>query len=41
MQKIWAQQNPSLSEKIKELSRLRYGRDQAVVEAEIAKRSRL
>jgi len=41
MQKIWAQQNPSLSEKIKELSRLRYGRDQAMVEAEISKRARL
>jgi hypothetical protein len=41
MQKIWAEENPALSEKIKELSRLKYGRDQAVVEAEIAKRSRL
>ncbi len=41
MQKIWAQQNPDLSEKIKELSRLRYGRDQAMVEAEISKRARL
>ncbi len=41
MQPIWKQQSPELSEKIKELSRLKFGRDKAVVEAEIAKRARL
>ncbi|MGI5825900.1 MAG: type IV secretory system conjugative DNA transfer family protein [Patescibacteria group bacterium] len=41
MPAIWKQYNPELSEKIKELSRLKYGKDRAVVEAEIAKRARL
>ncbi|PIS14661.1 hypothetical protein COT64_01480 [Candidatus Shapirobacteria bacterium CG09_land_8_20_14_0_10_39_12] len=41
MPPIWKQYNPELSEKIKELSRLRYGKDRALVEAEIAKRARL
>ncbi len=41
MQPIWRQQNPELSEKIKELSRLKFGQDRAVVEAEIARRARL
>lgn len=38
---IWSQMNKDLSEKIKELSRLRYGKDRAVVEAEISRRARL
>jgi hypothetical protein len=33
--------NPELAEKIKELSRLKYGRDRALVEAEVARRARL
>jgi hypothetical protein len=41
MPAIWKQYNPELSEKIKELSRLKYGKDRAVIEAEIAKRARL
>lgn len=41
MQSIWKEMNKELSEKIKELSRLKFGRDRAIVEAEIAKRSRL
>jgi hypothetical protein len=41
MQSIWKQMNPELSEKIKELSRLKFGKDRAVIEAEIAKRARL
>ncbi|HUW24696.1 MAG TPA: ATP-binding protein [Patescibacteria group bacterium] len=41
MPPIWKEQNPELSEKIKELSRLKYGKDRALVEAEIAKRARL
>ena len=41
MPSVWGQMNKELAEKVKELSRLRYGRDQAVVEAEIAKRARL
>jgi len=41
MQPIWKEMNKDLSEKIKELSRLRYAKDQAEVEAEISKRARL
>jgi len=41
MPPIWREMNKDLSEKIKELSRLRYGKDRAVVEAEINKRARL
>jgi hypothetical protein len=41
MPPIWAQQNPKMSEMVRELSRLKYGRSKAVVEAEIAQRSRL
>jgi len=41
MQSIWSQMSPELSEKIKELSRLKFGRDRAIVEADIGKRSRL
>lgn len=41
MPSIWKEQNPELSEKIKELSRLKYGKDRAVVEAEIGRRARL
>ncbi|MCL5091182.1 MAG: type IV secretion system DNA-binding domain-containing protein [Patescibacteria group bacterium] len=41
MPPIWKQMNTDLSEKIKELSRLRYGKDREVVEAEIAKRAKL
>jgi len=41
MQPIWKAMNPELSEKIKELSRLKYGKPKEVVEAEIAKRARL
>ena len=33
--------NPRVSELIRELSRLKYGRDAAVVEAEVAKRAKL
>lgn len=33
--------NPRVSELVRELSRLKYGRDAAVVEAEIAQRARL
>jgi len=36
-----ALENPELAEKIKELSRLKYGRDRALVEAEVARRARL
>ena len=41
MQPIWKEMNKDLSEKIKELSRLKYAKDRAVVEAEISKRARL
>lgn len=41
MPPIWKQQNPELSEKIKELSRLKYGKPKEAVEAEIARRARL
>ncbi|HUV72131.1 MAG TPA: hypothetical protein VMW25_03925 [Clostridia bacterium] len=41
MPSIWQQMNPELSEKIKELSRLKYAKDRALIEAEIAKRARL
>ena len=41
MPPIWQAMNKDLAEKIKELSRLKYGRDRAVVEAEIAKRAKL
>ncbi|HNP89032.1 MAG: AAA-like domain protein [Microgenomates group bacterium ADurb.Bin219] len=41
MPPIWQQQNPKMSEMVKELSRLKYGRSKAVVEAEIAQRARL
>ena len=36
-----ALENPQLAEKIKELSRLKYGKDRALIEAEIARRARL
>ena len=32
--------NPELAEKIKELSRLKYGQDRALVEAEVARRTK-
>jgi hypothetical protein len=35
------QANPKVGEMIKQLSRLRYGRDMAIVEAEISRRARL
>jgi len=41
MPPIWKQYNPELSEKIKELSRLKFGKERAIVEAEISKRARL
>lgn len=41
MPPIWAQQNPKMAEMVRELSRLKYGRSKAVVEAEITQRSRL
>jgi len=41
MPSIWKQMNPELAEKIKELSRLKYGQPKEVVEAEIAKRAKL
>jgi len=41
MPSIWKEQKPELSEKIKELSRLKYGKDRVVVEAEIGRRARL
>lgn len=41
MTKEKALQNPRVSELVKELSRLKYGRDMAVVEAEITQRARL
>ena len=41
MPPIWKEQNPELSEKIKELSRLKFGKERAIVEAEISKRARL
>jgi len=41
MSKEKALENPDLAEKIKELSRLKYGRDRALVEAEVARRARL
>jgi len=41
MQPIWKQMNRELSEKIKELSRVRYGKPRDIVEAEIARRARL
>lgn len=41
MSKEKAMANPRVSELIKELSRLKYGRDVAVVEAEISQRARL
>jgi len=41
MPPIWKHMDAVLAEKIKELSRLRYGRDRVAVEAEIAKRARL
>jgi len=41
MNKEKALKNPRVSELIRELSRLKYGRDMAVVEAEIAQRARL
>ncbi|MDD3735472.1 MAG: ATP-binding protein, partial [Candidatus Pacebacteria bacterium] len=36
-----ALENPKLAEKIKELSRLKYGRDRALVGVEVAQRARL
>ncbi len=41
MPPIWAQMSPKVAEMIKELSRLKFGRSKAVVEAEIAQRARL
>ncbi|RJR24114.1 DUF87 domain-containing protein [Candidatus Microgenomates bacterium] len=41
MPPIWKEMSPELSEKIKELSRLKYGKERSLVEAEIAKRARL
>ena len=41
MPPIWQQMNPKVSEMVKELSRLKFGRSRAVVEAEIAQRARL
>ena len=41
LNKEQAMKNPRVAELIKELSRLKYGRDAATVEAEIAKRARL
>jgi len=41
MPPIWKEYNPKISEMIKELSRLKYGKSRAVVEAEMAKRARL
>jgi len=41
MPPIWNQMNPKIAEMVKELSRLKYGRSRAVVEAEIAQRARL
>ncbi len=41
MSKIKAEENPRVAEIIKEMSRLKYGRDEKLVEAEIARRSNL
>lgn len=41
MEKIKAQRNPKVAEIIREMSRLKYGRDVRLVEAEIARRAKL
>ena len=41
MEKIKAMKNPRVAEIIREMSRLKYGRDLRLVEAEIARRARL
>ena len=41
MSKVRAMANPKVAEMIKQLSRLKYGRDKEIVEAEIARRARL
>ena len=41
MSKIKAMENPRIAEIIKEMSRLKYGKDEKLVEAEIARRSNL
>ena len=41
LEEMKKQANPKVGQMIKELSRLTYGRDREVVEAEINKRSRL
>jgi hypothetical protein len=41
LNKIKAMENPRVAEIIKEMSRLKYGRDLKLVEAEIARRAKL
>ena len=41
MSKVRAMANPKVAEMIRQLSRLKYGRDKEIVEAEIARRARL
>jgi hypothetical protein len=41
MDKLDKLRNPRVAEMIKQLSRLKYGKDKAVIEAEIAQRARL
>jgi len=41
MEKIKAQMNPKLAEMIKQLSRLKYGKDRAVIEEEMKIRAKL